>query len=168
VLRQLRGELNMIDRTRLLLLGTLMALLTGCASWGGDDWREPEVHLVEVETVKARLLEQEFVLHLRVDNPNDSRLFIRNLSYAVRLNDLLLVQDETSVWRSVGGHAQRTFKITARTNLWQHLKPLAKLLRSKQPLHYTLQGELATGLLIHRDLHLSRSGEIIPGDHIPE
>jgi len=168
VLRQLRGELNMIDRARLLLLGTLMALLTGCASWGGDDWREPEVHLVEVETVKARLLEQEFVLHLRVDNPNDSRLFIRNLSYAVRLNDLLLVQDETSVWRSVGGHAQRTFKITARTNLWQHLKPLAKLLRSKQPLHYTLQGELATGLLIHRDLHLSRSGEIIPGDHIPE
>ena len=98
----------MIDRARLLLLGTLMALLTGCASWGGDDWREPEVHLVEVETVKARLLEQEFVLHLRVDNPNDSRLFIRNLSYAVRLNDLLLVQDETSVWRSVGGHAQRT------------------------------------------------------------
>jgi hypothetical protein len=64
------------------------------------------VHLIEVETVKARLLEQEFVLHLRVDNPNDSRLFIRNLSYAMRLNDLLLVQDEASVWRSVGGHAR--------------------------------------------------------------
>ncbi|WP_085692263.1 MULTISPECIES: LEA type 2 family protein [unclassified Pseudomonas] len=158
----------MIARTRPLLLATLMAwlaLLAGCASWGSDDWREPEVHLVEVETVKARLLEQEFVLHLRIDNPNDSRLFIRNLSYAIRLNDLLLVQDETSVWRSVGGHAQRTFKITARTNLWQHLKPLAKLLKSEQPLHYSLQGELATGLLIHRDLHLSRSGEIIPGDY---
>lgn len=110
----------MMARARLLLPCTLiacLALLAGCASWGGDDWREPEVHLVEVETVKARLLEQEFVLHLRVDNPNDSRLFIRNLSYAIRLNDLLLVQDEASVWRSVGGHARRTFKITARTNL---------------------------------------------------
>lgn len=74
------------------------------------------MHLVEVETVKARLLEQEFVLHLRVDNPNDSRLFIRNVSYAIRLNDLLLVQDEASVWRSVGGHARRTFKIDHRTN----------------------------------------------------
>lgn len=168
MLCQLRGELIMTARARLLLLATLMACLAGCASWGGDDWREPEVRLVEVETVKASLLQQEFVLHLQVDNPNDSRLFIRSLSYAVRLNDLLLVQDETSLWRSVGGHAGRTFKITARTNLWQHLKPLAKLLRSKQPLHYTLQGELATGLLIHRDLHLSRSGEIIPGDHIPE
>ncbi len=160
----------MIARARLLLgpLLACLALLAGCSSWGGGDWREPEVRLVEVETVKARLLEQEFVLHLQVDNPNDGRLFIRNLSYAIRLNDLLLVQDETSLWRSVGGHARRTFKITARTNLWQHLKPLAKLLKSGQPLHYSLQGELATGLLLHRDLHLSRSGEIIPGDYYPE
>lgn len=160
----------MIARARLLLgpLLACLALLAGCSNWGGGDWREPEVRLVEVETVKARLLEQEFVLHLQVDNPNDGRLFIRNLSYAIRLNDLLLVQDETSLWRSVGGHARRTFKITARTNLWQHLKPLAKLLKSGQPLHYNLQGELATGLLLHRDLHLSRSGEIIPGDHHPE
>ncbi|MFK0313809.1 LEA type 2 family protein [Pseudomonas sp. NPDC090233] len=158
----------MIALARLLLLGTLLLLQAGCAIWGNDDWREPEVHLVKVETVKARLLEQEFVLHLRIDNPNDSRLFIRNVGYAVWLNDLLLVEDETSVWRSVGGHARRTFKITARTNLWKQLKPLAKLLKSEQQLHYRLQGELATGLLIHRDLHLSRSGEIMPGDFIPE
>lgn len=153
---------------RLLLLGLTLALLGGCAGWGGNHWREPEVHLVRVETVKARLHQQEFVLHLRIDNPNDSRLFIRSLSYAIRLNDLLLVQDETSIWRSVGGHARRTFKITARTNLWQHLKPLAKLLKSGDPLHYTLQGELNTGLISQRDLHLSRSGEIIPGDFQPE
>ena len=157
----------MIAAIRLLLLSALLALLAGCASWG-EDWREPELHLDQVETVKARLLQQEFVLHLRVDNPNDSRLFIRNLSYSVWLDDLLLAQDEVSLWRSVGGHARRTFKITARTNLWQHLKPLAKLLKSGQPLHYRLQGELETGLIIHQDLHLSRSGEIIPGDFIPE
>ena len=158
----------MIALARLFLLSILLTLLAGCAMWGGSDWREPEVHLVKVETVKARLLEQEFVLHLRVDNPNDSRLFIRSLGYSIWLNDLLLVEDEASIWRSVGGHARRTFKITARTNLWQHLKPLAKLLKSEKTLQYRLQGELETVLFIHRDLHLSRSGEIIPGDFIPE
>jgi SEC-C motif-containing protein len=75
--------------------------------------------------VSMRLHQQEFVLHLQVINPNDSRLFIRNLHYAVRLGDILLAEDDVSLWRSVGGHARRTFKITARTNLWQHLKPLA-------------------------------------------
>lgn len=153
---------------RLLTLSLLLGWLAGCASWGEDTWRQPEVHLVEVEKVKMHLHQQEFVLHLQVDNPNDERLFIRTIAYSVHLGDLLLAQDEVSLWRSVGGHARRTFKITARTNLWQHLKPLAKLLRSKQPLQYRLQGDLATGLFIHRDLHLSRSGEIIPGDLIPE
>ncbi|MBF8741553.1 LEA type 2 family protein [Pseudomonas guariconensis] len=158
----------MIATARLLVLILSLALLAGCAGWGGDSWREPQIRLVRVETVKARLHQQEFVLHLRVDNPNDSRLFIRNLAYSVRLNELMLAQDEASLWRSVGGHATRTFKITARTNLWQHLKPLAKLLKSEQPLHYRLQGELNTGLIVHRGLHLSRSGEIIPGDLQPE
>lgn len=153
---------------RLLALSLLLTFLAGCAGWSSADWREPQVHLVRVETVKARLLQQEFILHVRVENPNDSRLFIRNLAYSVRLNDLLLVRDEASLWRSVGGHAQRTFKITARTNLWQQLKPLAKMLKRKQPLQYNLQAELNTGLIIHRDLHLSRSGEIIPGDFKPE
>ncbi|MFJ4349197.1 LEA type 2 family protein [Pseudomonas sp. NPDC089401] len=158
--------LRQIRRPVLLLL--LGAVLAGCASWSDDDWRDPEVHLVEVETVKAQLLQQEFILHLRIDNPNDSRLFIRNLNYSLWLNDLKLADDQVSVWRSVGGHARRTFKISARTNLWQQIKPLSKLLKSQQPLHYRLQGELQTGLLIHRDLHLSRSGEIIPGDFLPE
>ena len=153
---------------RLILLALLLSGLAGCASWGDDSWHQPEVHLVKVEKVKMRLHQQEFVLHLQVINPNDSRLFIRNLHYAVHLGDILLAEEDVSLWRSVGAHARRTFKITARTNLWQHLKPLAKLLRSQQPLHYRLQGDLATGLIIPRDLHLSRSGEIMPGDFLPE
>ncbi|MBA1203358.1 hypothetical protein G7009_16645 [Pseudomonas capeferrum] len=158
----------MTATARLLILSVVLTWLAGCAGWGGDEWREPQVHLVKVETVKARLLQQEFVLHLRVDNPNDSRLFIRGLVYSVRLNDLLLVDDEASIWRSVGGHDRRTFKITARTNLWKQLKPLAKLLKSQVPLQYRLEGELNTGLFFHDDLHLMRSGEIIPGDYLPE
>ena len=153
---------------RLLSLSLLLAGLAGCVSWGSDTWREPQLHLLEVEPVKVRLHQQEFVLHLRVDNPNDSRLFIRHLAYSVRLGDLLLAEDEASLWRSVGGHARRTFKVTVRTNLWQHLKPLAKLLKSGQPVQYQLRGELATGLIVHRDLHLRQRGEIIPGDLKPE
>ncbi|MGH8439068.1 MAG: LEA type 2 family protein [Pseudomonas sp.] len=155
--------------TRLLLFSFLLLQLTGCASWLSDDYRDPEVHLVKVEAVKVRLLEQEFVLHVRVDNPNDGRLFIRNLTYTVRLNDLLLAEGKESLWRSVGGHARRTFKIPVRTNLWQQLKPLAKMLRkTDRPLRYRLDGELNSGLIFTRELHLSRSGEIIPGDLLPE
>lgn len=154
---------------RLLLFSILILQLTGCASWLDSDYRDPEVHLVKVETVKARLTEQEFILHVRVDNPNDERLFIRYLRYSVHLNELLLAEGEESLWRSVGAHARRTFKIPVRTNLWQKAKPLAKMLKdTDQPLRYRLDGELISGLIFSRNLHLSRSGEIIPGDLLPE
>lgn len=154
---------------RLLLFSLLILQLSGCASWGGDDYRDPDVRLVKVEAVKARLTQQEFILHVRVDNPNDERLFIRYLNYSVHLNDLLLTEGEESLWRSVGAHSQRTFKISVRTNLWQKVKPLAKMLRNTEgPLRYRLDGELISGLIFSRELHLSRSGEIIPGDLLPE
>ncbi|MDZ5603598.1 LEA type 2 family protein [Pseudomonas sp. RP23018S] len=158
----------MILLSRALLLGALLSLLTGCMSWGASQWREPQVHLVKVKTVKARLHQQEFILHLRVDNPNDSRLFIRNLDYAVKLNDIPLVLDNASLWRSVAAHDSRTFKITVRTNLWRHLKPLARLIRSKKPLLYSLEAEINTGVFFHDTLHVSRSGEILHSDFLPE
>ncbi|WP_420066479.1 LEA type 2 family protein [Pseudomonas alkylphenolica] len=159
----------MMPMARLLLFSLLILQLTGCASWGGDDYRDPEVSLVQVETVKARLMQQEFILHVRVKNLNDERLFIRYLNYSVRLNDMLLAEGEESLWRSVGANTQRTFKIPVRTNLWQKVKPLAKMLKNSQgPLHYRLDGELISGLIFGRNLHLSRSGEIIPGDLLPE
>ncbi|PWB36118.1 hypothetical protein DCO48_01335 [Pseudomonas sp. SDI] len=158
-------------RTGLVLLSLLLLSLAGCAGGLGDDGqrREPQVHLIKVETVKARLMEQQFILHFRIDNPSDSTLVVRSLSYRVRLNEMLLAEGDARLWFSVGGHGRESFEVPVRTNLWQHLKPIAKLLKHhEQPIHYQLQGELTTGLFFSHDLHLSRSGEIIPGDLFPE
>lgn len=157
----------MATLARLLLLNLLLSL-GGCANWLDSDFREPEVHLVQVETVRARLLQQHFILHLRIDNPNDSALQVRGLSYAVRLNDLLLAEGDAGQWLRVDANASRVFQVEVRTNLWQHAKPVAKMLRQHTPLHYRLEGTLRTGLFFARDLHLKRSGEIIPGDFFPE
>jgi len=152
---------------RLVLLGFVLSL-AGCASWFERDMRDPQIHLLKVETVRARLMQQRFILHLRIDNPNDSTLQVRGLTYAVRLNDLLLAEGEYGQWFRVDANGRRTFEVEVRTNLWQHAKPIAKMLRRNAPLHYRLEGTLRTGLFFARDLHLSRSGEIIPGDFFPE
>lgn len=54
--------------TSLLLRITCLLLfvgLGGCASWQGEEAPEPQVHLVKVEVVRARLLEQKFMLQDR-------------------------------------------------------------------------------------------------------
>ena len=43
--------------SRLILLGLLLAL-NGCSTWFTADFTAPKVHLVKVDIIKAKLLEQ--------------------------------------------------------------------------------------------------------------
>ena len=152
----------------LLSLGLLISL-SGCSSWLADDFRDPEVRLLKVDVIKAKLLEQKFLLRFRVDNPNDISLPIRGLNYSVKLNGVLLAEGESSKSFTVPAHGQQTFDVPVRTNLWRHLKRIVNLLEDPdQPISYQLQGEVKTGLMFGRSVHLQRNGEIIPGNYIPE
>ena len=49
------------------------------------------------------------------------------------------------------------------------LSQVVKMLeKPDQPIRYSLKGEVKTGMLFSRSVHMSRNGEIIPGDFIPE
>lgn len=161
----------MLGRWRTFQLFTLMLTLSlgGCASWFSDDSVDPAVHLVNVEVVRAKLLEQKFILHFRIDNPNDSDLTVRGLEYRIHLDDLLLAEGEHENWFTVGPKRSAYFKVPIRTNLWPQVKEVVKMLKnSNQPIPYRLQGEMETGLFIAHYVHLERNGVIIPADLIPE
>jgi LEA14-like dessication related protein len=159
----------MFSQARICIILSLLLGLSGCVSWFTGDFQPPEVRLIEVEVVKAKLLEQRFTLRFRVDNPNPSELPIRSLSYAIHLNGTRLAEGESSQWFSVPANGHTEFEVPVRTNLWRHLKNIVKALEDPdQPIRYSLRGEVKTGLLFGRSVHLQRNGEIIPGDHIPE
>ncbi|EJL04142.1 MULTISPECIES: LEA type 2 family protein [Pseudomonas] len=143
--------------------------LGGCASWQGEEAPEPQVHLVKVEVVRARLLEQKFMLHFRVDNPADSDLTVRGLTYRIHLGDLLLTEGEHEHWFTVGPRHSAFFKVPIRTNLWPQVREVVKLLgKPRQEIPYRLEGELETGLFIAHYVHLERNGVIIAADLIAE
>ncbi|MHC8393233.1 LEA/WHy family protein [Pseudomonas sp. LB3P93] len=151
------------------LISMLFLGLGGCASWFGDDLPDPQVHLAKVEVVRAKLLEQKFILHFRVDNPNDSDLTVRGLEYRIHLGDMLLAEGEHEHWFTVGPKRSAYFKVPIRTNLWPKVRDLVKMLKKPdQPIPYRLEGELETGLFIAHYVHLARNGVIIPADLIPE
>ncbi|WP_415763468.1 LEA type 2 family protein [Pseudomonas sp. CP4] len=161
----------MLGRRRTLdcLLLMLIVNLGGCASWFSDDSVEPAVHLVKVEVVRAKLLEQKFILHFRVDNPNDSDLTVRGLEYRIHLADILLTEGEHEHWFTVGPKRSAYLKVPIRTNLWPKVKQVVKLLKNPgQQIPYRLQGEMETGLFIAHYVHLERNGVIIPADLTPE
>ncbi|EIK94753.1 hypothetical protein PMM47T1_20693 [Pseudomonas sp. M47T1] len=151
--------------SRILRLFTVCLFLglSGCASWFADDLKDPEVHLLDVQVVKAKLLQQKFVLHFRIDNPNDTSLTVSGLHYRVHLADILLAEGEYDEWLSVDAHSSARFNVPIRTNLWEHLRDVVKLLRHPdRPIPYRLEGELKTGLVFGHDVVLRRSGEVMP------
>lgn len=153
----------------LLLTIGLLVSLGGCSSLLTADFRDPEVRLLKVDVVKAKLLEQKFVLRFRIDNPNDMSLPIRGLNYNVKLNGVLLAEGQSDKSFTVPARGHQNFDIPVRTNLWRHLKRIVNSLEDPdEPISYQLQGEVKTGLMFGRSVHLQRNGEIIPGNYIPE
>lgn len=149
-----------------LLLGLL---LSGCATWVGGAFEDPQVRLLKVETVEARLDQQQFRLHFEISNPNGRSLPVRGMHYRLLLNDIALARNEDERSRVVPANGTSRFETNLHTNLWRHIREITRFLeKPDRPVHYRLEGTLKAGLFFGRNVPFSRSGEIIPRDHIPE
>lgn len=163
------SQAQTIRTLSLLILFSLFSGLSGCSTWMSGGFKDPDVRLIKVDVVKAKLLEQHFVLRFRIDNPNGVSLPVRGLDYSVYLNEVKLAEGESSTWFTVPAHGHHEFNVPVRTNLWRHLRRIVKLLeKPEEPISYRLTGEVRTGMLFGRDVQVARNGEIIPGHFIPK
>lgn len=150
-----------------LLLSAL--LMSGCSTWFGGGFEDPEVRLLRVETIEARLDEQLFRLHFEITNPNARSLPVRGMRYSLFLNEIPLARNEDERSLIVPARSERRVAANLHTNLWRHIRQITRLLeRPDEPVNYRLEGTLKAGLLFGREVPFSRSGEIVPRDHIPE
>ncbi|WP_090903170.1 LEA type 2 family protein [Azotobacter beijerinckii] len=143
----------------LRVLGLLIGL-AGCSSLTSTP-NPPNVQLVKIDILKARLLEQQFILRFRVDNPDWPTLLVRGLDYEIFLSDVSLTKGKSSHWLTVPAHGNKEFDVLVTTNLWRHMKSIVKVLRkSNHPVQYYLRGKIKTGLLLWRKVPVSYRGDI--------
>ncbi|HHX35121.1 MAG TPA: hypothetical protein GX719_07620 [Gammaproteobacteria bacterium] len=162
--------LPIIKRTSAYLVFiALLSSVSGCSTGVSSSFKKPDIQLVDVELVHAKLLEQQFILHFRVDNPNSKSLPIRNINYRVLLNDTPLATGSNSQWLTVPASSHAYFKIPVHTNLWRHMKVVVRMLeKPDQPIHYALHADVKTGSFFGKEINILRHGDIIPGDYIRE
>ncbi|KAF0192202.1 MAG: hypothetical protein FD165_827 [Gammaproteobacteria bacterium] len=74
------------DCLRILAIAVLMTAMAGCASLTRKT-EPPAVSLAGIQLLELGLLEQRYLLRLRIQNPNDFALPIEGMDYRVVLND---------------------------------------------------------------------------------
>ena len=145
-----RGNPSMTRRLLLALLPLLLlSCLAGCA-WVPGRGEPPSLHIADIKLLNATLFEQQYLLSLRVQNPNDFDLPIEGLSYEIELNDKPFATGASSRAVNVPRYGSALIEvegISTITDLLRQYKQLAKGeltgLRYRLKGKLTLQGSLA-------------------------
>jgi LEA14-like dessication related protein len=141
-----------------LVLAGLLLLLAACSSIPSP-FEKPQVSLAGISVGKISLLEQQFVLNLRVTNPNDYEIPINGLNVNLDLNQHAFAQGVTNEKITLPRLGEKMVKLNVTTNLsnvWQQLKPLQN---GEVKLAYRIYGKVYAPLM-PAGIPFERKGEL--------
>lgn len=126
--------------SRVLLMAWALTVLTGCASLS-TNMEPPRVSLSNVRVLGVTLLEQQYVLTMRIQNPNDRALHISGLSFELDINGEKFANGVSNQKVTIPGYGQGTLDVTGTSTLAGLLRQLSEL-EHMQELKYELKGKV--------------------------
>ncbi len=127
----------------MLRIALLLALVSvvGCASLTHLK-NPPRVRLTDIRITEITLLEQQYELGLRIQNPNEKALAIKGLSFEIELNEQELLSGVSNQRVSVPGYGETVVTVKASSTLAGLIRQITGLQQSKS-LEYRLRGKLS-------------------------
>jgi LEA14-like dessication related protein len=146
-------------RPVVVLLGMLF-LLSGCASLQRHV-DTPEVVLESFSLESLSLSRQRFRVTLEVSNPNDFRLPIASISYALNVRDVPLTRGIFDEGISLAAGATQSLSLSVETDLLNTGRGLLDWLRDPgEDIDYSIQGEVLPDFPRARWMPYSHSGRV--------
>lgn len=130
---------------RLSMVALLSALLSSCALLD-PAYEKPAVHLVKIEPLSSRGLEQRFRVDLKIINPNRSGLNVSGMSYTLKLNGEKVVTGVAGQISKIPPFSEKIVQVEASTNILAGLRLISSLLNKPgRELNYELATKLRSG-----------------------
>ena len=138
----------MLNPSRRRLAGLAVAML-GLTALGGCaglrlGMQKPEVSVANIRLLDGNLLEQRFLLTLRVMNPNTSEIAIEGLTFKVDLNGQPFAKGVGNQPVVVPRLGEAMVDVTATTGLGGLLRQF-KAFKGREKVDYRISGRLVTG-----------------------
>ncbi len=134
-----------------------LATLGGCA---GSVFRplKPDVTVADIRLMDGNLLEQRFLLTLRVTNPNSFEIPVEGLNFTLELNGQHFARGVGNRPVTIPKLGEALVDVTATTGLAGFLRQFRGLGKGGEKIGYRLKGRLVTGS--HGDLDFDKTGEV--------
>ncbi|QLI80451.1 LEA type 2 family protein [Chitinibacter fontanus] len=143
---------------RYIALLVTAAVLIACNAIP-NHFEKPQVSLASISLAKFGLLEQQFVLNLRVTNPNDYEIPVNGLHVNVDINNQPFAQGVSNEKVTLPRLGEKMVKMNVTTNLNQVLKQLKALQSGDMKLAYKIYGKVYAPL-VPAGLAFERKGEL--------
>jgi LEA14-like dessication related protein len=140
---------------RTLLALSLCLWLAACSTLG---LQKPQVSLVDIRPAASTLLEQNFTLTLRIQNPNHLPIKAAGLNFTLQVAGQQLASGASNQAIHVPALGDTQIQLQLHTSLVSWLKQLGKVVQGDGKLAYQLEGQLL-GVQGLADLPFSSSGE---------
>ena len=148
-----------LNPMRLVALLSLLLLLSACASMmPRDDW--VRVTIVDIQPLESTLMEQRFLVKLRLQNRAGEALTINGMSFDLDLNGKGFASGVSNQEVTAEGFGEALMEVKVSSTLFGVLRQIQSLQnREPQPFQYRISGSLSSPDSFF-GLGFSESGEI--------
>jgi LEA14-like dessication related protein len=142
-----------------MLLCAVALLLSGCAALR-PDLQVPRLSLVSVAMTSADIFNQQFVLKVNVENPNDRALPITGIDYKLFLEGDSFAEGLTEKPFTVPAQGDIDFDLTVRTNFVSGAARLLSRLNGREQVNYVVEGKVLTDISMLKKIPFQETGTV--------
>lgn len=144
---------------RLVLTVALLVTASSCSALR-PKLEAPRLALVHVAMTSADIFNQQFLVRVNVQNPNDRELSIKGLDYKLFLEGDSFAEGVTNKPFVIPALGETDFDMTVRTNFVSGIGRLVSRLNGRQQVNYTVEGQLLTDIRFLKKIPFNETGSV--------
>jgi LEA14-like dessication related protein len=133
--------------------------LTGCSVLR-PDLQVPRLSLVSVAMTSADIFNQQFVVKVNVENPNDRELPITGIDYKLFLEGDSFAEGVSKKPFTVPAQGDIDFDLTVRTNFVSGAGRLLSRLNGREQVNYVVEGKVLTDISMLKKIPFQETGTV--------
>jgi LEA14-like dessication related protein len=141
------------------VLCVLALSLSACAALR-PDLQVPRLTLVSVAMTSADIFNQQFLVKVNVENPNDRELPITGIDYKLFLEGDSFAEGVSKKPFTVPAQGDIDFDMTVRTNFVSGAGRLLSRLNGREQVNYVVEGKVLTDITMLKKIPFQETGTV--------